>query len=75
MRLRFQTVHVLLSNPMHRFQVSTRLIDQDNSAVPPSWQSTDTEFDWFTFGERLSGQTALCLLIPAQSATGPLILK
>lgn len=32
---------------------------------------TDTEFDWFTFSERLSGPTALCLLIPAQSATGP----
>lgn len=33
--------------------------------------STNAEFDWFTFGEQLSGQTAVCLLIQAQSATGP----
>lgn len=32
---------------------------------------TDTEFDWFTFSEWLSGPTAFCLLIPAQGATGP----
>lgn len=73
MRLRFQIVHVLQSNPMRRLQVSTWLTGQDHTAVLPACQSTDTEFDWFTFGERLSGQTALCLLIPAQGAT--LILK
>ena len=71
MRLRFQIVHVPISNPMQHLQVSAWPAGQEHAAVPPACQSTDTEFDWFTFGERLLGQTALCLLIPAQSATGP----
>lgn len=54
---------------MHHLQVSTQLTG--HAAVSPACQSTDTEFDWFTFGERLSGQTALCLLIPDQGATWP----
>ncbi len=73
MRLRFHIVHALQSNPMRSLQVSTWLMGQDHAAVPLACQSRDTEFDWFTFSERLSGQTALCLLIPVQGAT--LILK
>lgn len=60
-------MHAQLSNPTPFLQVSTWPMGQD----PPACQSTDTEFDWFTFSERLTGQTALCLLIPAQSAAGP----
>ncbi|CAB1459151.1 unnamed protein product [Pleuronectes platessa] len=71
MLMRFQIVHVPLPNSKHNLQVSTWLSAQQHAAEPPACQSTDTEFDWFTFGKRLSGQNALCLLIPAQSATGP----
>lgn len=59
MRLRFHIVHLLLSNPRNMLK-NHQLVNQ-----------TDTEFDWFTFSEWLSGPTALCLLIPAQGATGP----
>lgn len=73
MRLRFQIVHVPLLNPTKHLQVSTWATGQDHAVARPPCQSADAQrqFDCFTFCERLSAQSAPCLLIPAQGATGP----
>lgn len=62
MHLRFQIVHVLLSNPMHRLQVSTQLTDQEHSAVPPACQSS-RHWVWLVYLWRAAVGTNCSLLV------------
>lgn len=63
-------MHKLNSNLLHHLKVNA-FAALEHAAIASACQSTDTDFDRFTFRELLLGQTAFCLLIPAQSAAGP----
>lgn len=73
MRLRFQIVHVLLSNPTQPSQVSAPGPAGQEHGAQASGLSINRHRVRLVYLQRaaVGGQTALCSLIPAQSATGP----